>query len=254
MIKVEERNGVMGKACSNCKVWIPLIEYGKDKYSSSGYIGKCKKCSATYAKKRYDKADKELLAKERKEKYEANKEKANASSAKYYSNNKGKMKDYYRENKEKYKARYQADRERLLEKGKVYQVKNKKKIAEYKKIYKKENRDLETIHRHRKRALDRKVVSTLTVSQWVQAKKHFNHKCAYCGKEEKLTVDHLKPLSKLGENTAKNVIPCCGRCNTSKYDLNFLDWYSAQPFYSKERENAIFSYLEHSIGRMEEIT
>jgi len=42
--------------------------------------------------------------------------------------------------------------------------------------------------------------------------------CAYCGAgvEEgtKLTLDHLKPYSKGGDNSPANLVTCCHRCNS----------------------------------------
>ena len=44
--------------------------------------------------------------------------------------------------------------------------------------------------------------------------------CAYCGNTiedgAKLTLDHLKPHSKGGLNTASNLVTCCPRCNSSR--------------------------------------
>jgi hypothetical protein len=44
--------------------------------------------------------------------------------------------------------------------------------------------------------------------------------CAYCGDSveqgAKLTLDHLKPWSKGGENTPNNLVTCCSRCNSSR--------------------------------------
>ena len=51
--------------------------------------------------------------------------------------------------------------------------------------------------------------------------------CFYCGKDdEKLTVDHIFPRSKDGEDTADNVVLACRSCNSSKSNLDLLEWYS----------------------------
>jgi hypothetical protein len=43
------------------------------------------------------------------------------------------------------------------------------------------------------------------------------HRCAYCGAEA-TTVDHVLPRSRGGENTWRNTVAACGRCNSRKRD------------------------------------
>jgi hypothetical protein len=44
--------------------------------------------------------------------------------------------------------------------------------------------------------------------------------CSYCGDTvetgAKLTLDHLKPYSKGGDNKETNLVTCCARCNSSR--------------------------------------
>lgn len=40
--------------------------------------------------------------------------------------------------------------------------------------------------------------------------------CSYCGCIKNLTLDHVKPLYRGGENTIDNILVCCGPCNSSK--------------------------------------
>jgi|LakMenE01Jun11ns_1017448.scaffolds.fasta_scaffold9921106_8 5-methylcytosine-specific restriction endonuclease McrA len=44
------------------------------------------------------------------------------------------------------------------------------------------------------------------------------HKCVYCGTSKNLTLDHVLPKSRGGENTWKNLVTCCGECNLNKGD------------------------------------
>lgn len=41
-------------------------------------------------------------------------------------------------------------------------------------------------------------------------------RCAYCGTDKDLTVDHIKPLSQGGGNNWGNLQTLCGTCNTKK--------------------------------------
>lgn len=85
---------------------------------------------------------------------------------------------------------------------------------------------------------------TLTVEQWHDACRAFNFKCAYCGQEHKLTMDHVVPVSKGGSTEATNIIPACQSCNSSKCDKDVIEWYTAQPFYDKQRLENIFKFLK----------
>jgi len=55
-------------------------------------------------------------------------------------------------------------------------------------------------------------------------KKDSDKICYYCGKlitkKEELTVDHVVPLSKGGENAADNYVISCKPCNSEKANLN----------------------------------
>lgn len=44
------------------------------------------------------------------------------------------------------------------------------------------------------------------------------HKCVYCGTSKNLTIDHVLPRSRGGDNTWKNLVTCCGECNLKKDD------------------------------------
>ncbi|MEM0951383.1 MAG: HNH endonuclease [Cyanobacteria bacterium P01_H01_bin.74] len=43
-----------------------------------------------------------------------------------------------------------------------------------------------------------------------------NYACQYCGRQTELTIDHVIPRSKGGQNTWNNVVVACQRCNTLK--------------------------------------
>lgn len=52
--------------------------------------------------------------------------------------------------------------------------------------------------------------------QWLQLCARYNFCCANCGKFKPLTKDHIKPVSKGGSNSIKNIQPLCKSCNSSK--------------------------------------
>lgn len=48
--------------------------------------------------------------------------------------------------------------------------------------------------------------------------KRDNHECVYCGSQDNLTLDHVKPKSRGGKNTWKNLVTACKSCNQTKGD------------------------------------
>lgn len=48
--------------------------------------------------------------------------------------------------------------------------------------------------------------------------KRDNYQCSYCGTRRNLTVDHIIPKSKGGQNTWTNLTTCCSSCNRKKGD------------------------------------
>ena len=46
--------------------------------------------------------------------------------------------------------------------------------------------------------------------------KRDDNECQYCGSKENLTIDHVIPRSKGGQNTWDNLVTCCVTCNLKK--------------------------------------
>jgi len=46
--------------------------------------------------------------------------------------------------------------------------------------------------------------------------KRDGYKCGYCGSNRNLTIDHIIPKSKGGDNSWTNLVTCCNRCNNTK--------------------------------------
>lgn len=82
--------------------------------------------------------------------------------------------------------------------------------------------------------------------EWKECVIFFGGTCAYCGgtvrKGQRLTRDHLEPVSKGGRTIQSNIVPACGSCNSSKGAEDFKDWFMKQPFFSQDRLNKIFKW------------
>lgn len=93
-----------------------------------------------------------------------------------------------------------------------------------------------------------------THQQWKETVIFFKGQCAYCGRTmrngERLTHDHLVPISDGGASTQHNIIPACSTCNSSKGASEWREWFMKQSFFSQERMNKIFQWrsIMNAIG------
>lgn len=74
-----------------------------------------------------------------------------------------------------------------------------------------------------------------------------DYRCIYCG-ERAGTVDHIIPYSWSGDNSYRNLVACCQRCNSVASDKVF-DSLGDKLSYVRERVGIVFSdnvYLESS--------
>jgi len=91
--------------------------------------------------------------------------------------------------------------------------------------------------------------------QWRDSiKTAWNNQCAYCSKppidDASLTIDHVKPKCKGGEDRTSNVIPACQQCNSEKGSSDWAAWYRMQPFYSIYGEWRIRQWLKSGTADM----
>lgn len=133
------------------------------------------------------------------------------------------------------------DAKRRLNKT-LWKDKNPEKWNEYQKKWVKENREkrrkienrynrknpskVQQKNRNRYAKL-KGATGNYTGEEFEKLCKEYNNCCAYCGKNEKLTVDHDIPLSRGGSNYITNIIPACRSCNCRKQALTadeFRSW------------------------------
>lgn len=143
------------------------------------------------------------------------------------------------------RKRRKENRENILKYQKEYRDKNKEKISAHKKEYNKNNTEKGRMYAQQRRARKRNLPNTLTDEQWNKVKLKFDNKCAYCGQELFLEQEHFIPISKGGDYTINNIIPSCRKCNRSKFNKSFFEWYPNQEFYSEKREKIILKYLRY---------
>ena len=81
----------------------------------------------------------------------------------------------------------------------------------------------------RKRKHEKRATSdgSVTFEAWERLKAACNYTCLCCGRSEpeiKLTMDHIKPISKGGTHTIGNIQPLCVSCNCKKRNFNENDY------------------------------
>lgn len=53
-------------------------------------------------------------------------------------------------------------------------------------------------------------------------------RCAYCGEEGSLAIDHLIPRAAGGKDDGHNLVRACRPCNSSKGKRDLMDWYASR--------------------------
>jgi 5-methylcytosine-specific restriction endonuclease McrA len=197
--------------CTECEKW--LIEEENfylmnKKKPEKGYAAECKKCAIIKQQERYSKK----------------KDQASDYNKEYYDGHKGVFKTNKQRNRKKNPELY-------ANLASVWRKNNPGKIAEY-------NMQRELHKKHE-----------ITEFEWEQCKRSFNYKCCYCGMtlEEhynKFGQDfHKEHYYNDGENDLSNCIPACKSCNGSKWKYEAEEWYKDYEFFSQERLNKIYQWL-----------
>lgn len=88
----------------------------------------------------------------------------------------------------------------------------------------------------------------ITTAEWLECVEAFDNSCAYCGAQRNLTMEHVIAIANGGTNSVDNIIPACRSCNSSKGTKELIEWYTSQPFYSKDRLSNIIKYLRAKGG------
>lgn len=88
--------------------------------------------------------------------------------------------------------------------------------------------------------------------------KRDDHECQYCGSKDNLTIDHVIPRSRGGQDTWENLVCSCSSCNLKKgnkllSDTNMiLRRPPSAPFnkvYLDLEKSKVSEWMEYAIGR-----
>jgi 5-methylcytosine-specific restriction endonuclease McrA len=77
------------------------------------------------------------------------------------------------------------------------------------------------------------------------------HRCQYCGRPDiSLTVDHIIPVSRCGEETWENLVCACVACNNKKGDRTPDE--ARMPLRRKPMRPNHVTFIRHFVGTLDE--
>lgn len=115
--------------------------------------------------------------------------------------------------------------DRLRPLQQAWRTANPDRVSERDRLWRKKNphRVRETKHRRRAR-LASACSPGVSDRDWRRLLRRYRFTCAYCGDCGFLTMDHIVPIARGGRHSIGNVLPACGRCNSSKRDRLLFEW------------------------------
>lgn len=90
---------------------------------------------------------------------------------------------------------------------------------------------------------------------WDNTKTYFDNKCAYCGSEKELVIEHAVPINKasLGEHRLGNIVPSCKSCNSKKADKDYQTFLKGNEYRIRRIEEYMDSRNYIPLGENEQV-
>lgn len=85
-----------------------------------------------------------------------------------------------------------------------------------------------TVYHSRRRGFLEGALKVSTLNDDEKLKMKLPQCCVYCGATERLTIDHLIPTKKGGEDVPENYVWACASCNSSKGAKDVIAWLYAK--------------------------
>jgi len=203
------------KACSVCKELKLHSDFQKDSNVKTGLRSECKLCSKERDRKKYIKYREKRLAKQ-KEYYQQNREKAIEYARQWRKDNPEKCKEYHEVYAEKYPEK---ERLRHFNKAKKYREEKPELVKEWSKRWRENHPEKVALANQKRRA---KYSEFLVTEKDIR--KIYSSQCVACGTYERITLDHIVPLSRGGNHSLGNLQPLCFSCNSSKGNKLMSEW------------------------------
>lgn len=178
------------KYCPRCDKFLAFAAFAAAKGTRTGLQAKCRDCH-----KAMRPSKDEAAAYQRKRR--ANDLQAAESS---------------RSNCRRYHAEHKEER---IAKMRDYRAQNPDVVRAAVKAWAKRNPEKVLVFNQTRRCRKKAAEGSFTAAEWLTKQAEYNHKCAYCRKDKKLTVHHVVPLARGGSNWISNIAPACRSCNSS---------------------------------------
>ena len=95
-----------------------------------------------------------------------------------------------------------------------------------------------------RRARVKAAPNTLSVEQWAETLRYFDHACCYCGSKADLVQDHVVALVNGGGYVMGNIVPACNHCNNTKHSKELSVWYRSALGFSQARYEKLCWWIE----------
>lgn len=82
--------------------------------------------------------------------------------------------------------------------------------------WRKNNKDAARAIKRNRQARERNGVGRVTLAEWEEVLSRFDGKCAKCGSDRNIEMDHVIPLARGGTHAPDNIQPLCSLCNRRK--------------------------------------
>ena len=229
------------KTCRKCGAEKPLEDFPVEKRRPDGRESQCRECvraraRANYAKRMTD-AEYKAAQKERWDAYRANNsERINGAQKRYRERNRDWLRERNREvarefrkaNPDYWRLWYAKNIERERERARLsmeaHRREHPEREVERKQRYFERNPEKVRAqwreNTHRRRALKGGTSGELAALMAEMV----TQPCVYCGSTDRVTIDHVVPLSRGGKHEADNLAPACLPCNCSKGNKLLSEW------------------------------
>jgi 5-methylcytosine-specific restriction endonuclease McrA len=181
--------------CKKCGLSKEESEFSKHKSYKSGYRTFCRACERLYSKelrKRNPDFNKKHCAEYRKKNLERCRERARKAYQKI------------KEQRRIYRAQYY--------------LKNRERLIAYSCNFIKTHPEYSLACTEKRRALKNHSCGDIDMRDFKRMCEDYGNKCLACGKQDKLAMDHVVPLTKGGVHRIDNIQPLCKSCNSKKYN------------------------------------
>lgn len=193
------------KVCTRCKVDTPLGQMGKASRSKDGYNIYCKGCI------------RDMSQKQRHENPELNRARQAAYRESHRSHERARgLKRYY------------SQKDRLLELNRARRKRDSEHVREIERVSYERNKERRRPAKNARQSFRNRLFSNppyLILEK--ELRRLLNSDCLACGTHDRISIDHIIPLSRGGSHSIGNLQPLCVTCNSSKNSKTVMEWKMA---------------------------